>query len=118
MNISGKIIEVLPVQSGMGKNGEWKKQSYVIEYNSNSQYPKKMMFTLWGDKISQFNIQKGQQLTVDFDIDCQEYNGRWYNDIRAWRVAAESTDGAQGPSQENIVPPSAAPIDENTDLPF
>ena len=114
MNVFGKIIEVLPLQTGMGRNGEWRKQSQVIEYNSNSQYPKKMMFTLWGDKIETFNIQKDQQLSVDFDIDCQEYNGRWYNDIRAWRVSVGSENQAN--SGSNSFPdsehPVANPLDE------
>ncbi|MBE6312888.1 MAG: DUF3127 domain-containing protein [Bacteroidales bacterium] len=117
MNISGKIIEVLPLQSGMGRNGEWKKQSYVIEYNSSSQYPKKMMFTLWGDKISQFDIKKDQQLTVDFDIDCQEYNGRWYNDIRAWRVTVDNAENSDFPPT-NLKNTDSVSQDDNVDFPF
>ena len=45
-----------------------------------------MCFNLWSDKIDQFNIQLGEELNVSFDIDAREYNGRWYNDIRAWKV--------------------------------
>ena len=103
MELNGRIIAVLPVQTGQGRNGEWKKQEYVLEYNSDSQYPKRMCFNLWGDKIDQFNIREGQQLTVSFDVDCREFQGRWYNDIRAWRVieqqAAASSD----------IPPFAGP---------
>ncbi len=119
MNISGKIVEVLPLQSGMGRNGEWKKQAYIVEYNSNSQFPKKMMFSIWGDKISQFNIQKDQMVSIDFDIDCREFNGRWYNDITAWRVS-QSDGKSPLPQDDEPFPPLSdpAPSDGEIDMPF
>ena len=127
MEIKGKIIVVLPLQTGEGRNGTWKKQDYVLEYNRDSQYPKKMMFNLWGDKIDQFAIQEGQEVKVDFDIDCREYNGRWYNDIRAWRVEADVPAPAQGGN--NVAPDDVPPppplldsgefvAESNSDLPF
>ena len=94
MELNGRIIAVLPAQTGQGRNGEWKKQEYVLEYNSDSQYPKRMCFNLWGEKVDQFRIQEGQQLTVSFDVDCREYQGRWYNDIRAWRVIEQQQQQA------------------------
>ena len=107
MEISGKIIAVLPLAKGMGRNGsEWKKQDYVIE--THEQYPKKMSFNLWGDKIDQFNIQAGEELTVSFDIDCHEYNGRWFNDIRAWKV--ERGDAAPQAEAADAAPEVAAPF--------
>ena len=86
MEITGKIIAVLPERGGISKTGnEWKMQEYVLE--THEQYPKKMCFNVFGaDKIAQFNIQAGDELTVSFDINAREYNGRWYNDVRAWRV--------------------------------
>jgi hypothetical protein len=127
MEIKGKIINVQPLQTGEGRNGTWKKQDYVLEYNQDSQYPKKMMFNLWGDKIDQFAIKEGQEVKVDFDIDCREYNGRWYNDIRAWRVEA-AMPAQQGDSfvPDDIPPPPPPSFDSsefgvgesNSDLPF
>ena len=99
MELTGRIIAVLPLQTGQGRNGEWKKQEYVLEYNSESQFPRKVCFNLWGEKIDQFAIQEGQNLTVSFDIESREYQGRWYNDIRAWKVAA---------SQLSSTPPVAS----------
>ena len=86
MEITGKIIAVLPERGGIAKTGnEWKMQEYVIE--THEQYPKKVCFNVFGsDKIAQFNIQAGEEMTVSFDINAREYNGRWYNDIRAWKV--------------------------------
>ena len=105
MEVRGKIIVVQPIQTGEGKNGTWKKQEYVIEYDRNAQYPRKMMFNLWGDRIDQFNIQEGQDLKISFDIDCREYNGRWYNDIRAWRVEPDNESGGMQPIDQPLPPP-------------
>jgi hypothetical protein len=125
MELKGKIIVVSPLQTGEGRNGTWKKQEYVLEYNQDSQYPKKMMFNLWGEKIEQFAIKEGQEVKVDFDIDCREYQGRWYNDIRAWRV--ESIAPPAGAPPEDVPPPPPPPASDhgefsaeesNSDLPF
>jgi hypothetical protein len=122
MEVRGKIIAVQPVQTGEGKNGTWKKQDYVIEYEQNTQYPRKMMFNLWGDKIDQYNIQAGQSLRVSFDIDCREYNGRWYNDIRAWKIESDEDASAEtGFTQAANQPPATpelSPSDDRSDLPF
>jgi hypothetical protein len=120
MEISGKVIAVQPVQTGEGRNGVWKKQEYVIEYDPNSQYPKKMMFNLWGDKIDQYNIREGQKLQVSFDIDCREYNGRWYNDIRAWKVDVDNgAADVDDPQVSQAFPaPEITASNETDDLPF
>ncbi|MDR0873326.1 MAG: DUF3127 domain-containing protein [Prevotellaceae bacterium] len=114
MELRGKIIAVLPLQSGEGRNGLWRKQDYVLEHNTESQYPKRMSFNLWGEKIDQFKIQEGQWLKVDFDIDCREFQGRWFNDIRAWRVETISSEmpanpAAAAPAPVTATAPAAAP---------
>jgi hypothetical protein len=115
MELNGRIIAVLPVQTGQGRNGEWKKQEYVLEYNTDSQYPKRMCFNLWGEKVDQFNIREGQNLTVSFDIDCREYQGRWYNDIRAWKVIEQQggipVADLQAPFSGQQMPPPFTPQD-------
>ena len=76
MELQGKVIAVLPERSGVSARGEWKSQDYVIE--THDQYPRKMVFGVFGaDRISRFNIQVGQEVTVSFDIDAHEYQGRW-----------------------------------------
>ena len=87
MEITGKIIAVLPANGGVSARtgNPWKSQDYVIE--THDQYPRKCCFRVFGEeKINQFNIQAGEELTVSFDIDAHEYQGRWYNDLRAWAV--------------------------------
>lgn len=87
MEITGKIIAVLPKQSGTSQRtgSTWASQEYVIE--THDQYPRKCCFRIFGeDKIANMNIQAGEELTVSFDIDANEYQGRWYNRINAWKV--------------------------------
>ena len=87
MEFTGKIIAILQPRGGVSKasGNEWKAQEYVIE--DHGQYPRKMCFDVFGaDKIEQFNIQMGEELTVSFDIDARQWQDRWFNSIRAWKV--------------------------------
>lgn len=90
--IYGKIIAVLPQKSGTSASGkDWCIQSYVIE-ETGGQYPKKLCFDVFGaDKIAQFNIQQGEMINVQFDIDARERDGRWWNSIKAWNVQRTQT---------------------------
>ena len=95
MDITGRIIAVLPERSGVSqRNGsEWRVASYVLE--TQEQYPKKICFEVFGaDRIQSFNIQAGEMMTVSFDVDAHEYNGRWFNTIRAFRVDRNMQAGA------------------------
>ena len=96
MEIQGKVIAVLPDRSGVSARGEWKSQTYVIE--TQEQYPKKMAFDVFGaDRIASFGIHSGEVINVSFDIDAHEYQGRYFNQIRAWNVTKVSQQtAAQG----------------------
>ena len=95
MEIQGKIIAVLPTRSGTSARGtQWSSQTAVIE--TQEQYPKKLAFDVINDKIDQFNIQVGEFLTVQFDINAREYNGRWFNSVNAWNVIRQNQ---QAPAQ-------------------
>ena len=96
MEIQGKIIVVLPERSGVSQRGnQWRSISYVLE--TQEQYPKKLAFDVTNDKIDQLNIQLGEILTVQFDINAREYNGRWFNSVNAWNVIRQTQQAhAQG----------------------
>ena len=95
MEIQGKIIVVLPERSGVSQRGnQWRSISYVLE--TQEQYPKKLAFDVTNDKIDQLNIQLGEILTVQFDINAREYNGRWFNSVNAWNVIRQTQ---QSPAQ-------------------
>jgi hypothetical protein len=89
MELKGKIIQKMPLATGEGKNGTWKKQEYVIEIPNGNYAPKKVCFSIWGDKIDQFAIHEQEELSVSFDLESREYNGRWYTDVRAWKVSRQ-----------------------------
>ena len=126
MELTGKVIAVLPANSGVSQRtgNAWMSQEYVIEVPG--QYSRKCMFRIFGeDRIKQFNIRMNEDITVSFDIDAHEYNGRWINEIRAYNiqrgVAPAPVAGAPAaqPAVENPFPP-AEPASEGTAdaLPF
>ena len=120
VEIKGKIIEILPERSGQSANGEWRKQEYILETGSN--YPKMICFMAWGDKIGEFNLQQGENVEVSVDLESREYNGRWYTDVKAWRVNREDL-GSYGAdtsgSQDRIETENGTtlPLDDG-DIPF
>lgn len=94
--ITGKIIAVLPTRSGTSARGtQWSSQTAVIE--THEQYPKRVAFDVLGDKITEFNLQVGEEVTVSFDINAREFNGKWWNSVNAWQVVRQS--GQQAPLQ-------------------
>jgi hypothetical protein len=84
MEIKGKIIKILPLQSGEGRNGQWRKQEFVLEFGD--QYPKIVCFSLRGNRIDQFPLELNEQVVVYFDLESREYNGRYYTDVKAWKI--------------------------------
>ena len=143
MEITGKIIAVLEPRKGTSSRtgSEWICGQYVLE--TMDQYPRKLFFEVFGaDRMQQFNIQLGEIMTVSFDIDAREYQGRWYNGVRAFRVdrnvqaapmataapvAPDTTPfgGAPVPTQAPAAPVAPAvettpfaPQAEGEDLPF
>ena len=138
MEVVGKIIQVLPAQEGVGRNGNpWRLQGYVLE--TFDQYPRKVHFEVFGeDRIKNNPCDIDQVVTVSFDIESREFNGRWYTSIRAWKIqqgdmtqvnAAQSAPVAAAPSQAapvaapietapNVDPFDASAGDGTSDLPF
>lgn len=135
MEIQGKIIVALPEVSGTSRAGNaWKKREYVLE--THDSYPKKVFFNLFGERADQYPLNVGDEVTVSFDLESREFNGRWYTDVRAWKVekgapaAAGMPQGAPfgaAPAQgaNPVMPggyavPPAAPIPAapTDDLPF
>ncbi|MBO9199778.1 MULTISPECIES: DUF3127 domain-containing protein [Niastella] len=99
MDISGKIIQFLQVQSGQGKNGTWKKQEFILETGDN--YPKKVCIAVWGDKIDMGSFKTGDLVDVSFDVESREYNGRWYTDVKAWKMVPKNGGGGAGAPAAN-----------------
>ena len=103
MEIEGKIIVKLPLQSGTSRTGNaWSKQEYVLE--TQEAYPKKVKFDFFGDRANQYPLEVGDFVRVSYDIESREFNGRWYTDIRGWK--AEKVD-PNAPKQQ--APAQASP---------
>ena len=126
--ITGKIIAVLPTKSGTSARGtQWYSQTAVIE--THEQYPKRVAFDVLGDKIAEFYLQVGEEVTVSFDINAREFNGKWFNSVNAWRVVRNqspvqggyNTNSYYGVQAAQSAQPSAffgAPNNMNSRNPF
>jgi hypothetical protein len=111
MELTGRIIAVLAAQSGVSARtgNSWMSQDYVIEVPG--QYPKRCVFRIFGeDRIKQFNIQMNEDVTIQFDIDAHEYQGRWFNDIRAYNVVRGQVPPVAGAAPVAGVAPGASPF--------
>lgn len=130
--INGVLKKVLPVESGVGRNSgkEWTKGGFVLSLDTGSQYPKDVCFTLWGsDKIGDFDrFVEGQELLVSYDMESKESNGRWFTEVKAFRVdlsvkQAQSDSNAfmTAPAQTRSAPqpaPFPAYAEDFDNLPF
>ena len=92
MEITGKIVKLLPLQSGEGRNGTWKKQEFILEIPG--QYPKSICMHLWGDAIDAAQIKENEEVIASFDIESREYNGKWYTNVKAWKIARPMAQAA------------------------
>ncbi len=122
LDITGKLVSKLPQQSGQGKNGTWIKQDFIIE--TLDQFPKKVCISLWGDKAKELDsIAIGETLKLDINIESREFNGKWYTDVKAWKMekqGANQKSNAPMPNDDSL-PPFLEPsnsIEPTDDLPF
>lgn len=123
MEVKGKIIQVLDPLSGTSKTGNaWKKQEYVLE--TLDAYPKKVMFSFFGERADQYPLALGETVIVSFDIESREFNGRWFTNINGWKAEKENATGATAGVESNagFMPPAPADFapsaSDNDDLPF
>lgn len=123
LELIGRLVKIMPQQTGSGSRGNWVKQEFVIE--TNDQYPKKICCSAWGDKAEALkNYREGDEIKVFFNLESREYNERWYTDVRAWKIEPSSGGGAGAGKKESYSPQSTnssgSPdiAGEEEDLPF
>ncbi len=122
MELVGKLIKIMPEESGTGKTGNsWKKQSFVIE--TQDQYPKKVCMQMWGDKVTQLqNTSIDSTVKVSFDVESREYMEKWYTDLKAWKIEAGEegtpTYGGLKDSPSSYSGVDKVPADPFADLPI
>jgi len=115
MQLTAKLTQLLPIQTGSGKNGEWKKQDIIVE--TDGQYPKKVCISIWGDKINEGQLQIDNLLQIDFEIESREYNSKWYTDIKAWKIEVASSS-TQNTPDNSIHKADFIPYGEDEVFPF
>jgi hypothetical protein len=115
MQITAKLTQLLPIQTGTGKNEEWEKQDIIVE--TNEQYPKKVCISTWGDKINKGQFQIGNLLKIEFDIESREFNNKWYSDIKAWKIEVAATS-TQNTPDNTVNTDDFIPNSEDEVLPF
>jgi hypothetical protein len=121
LEIQGRIVKILALETGDGKNGTpWQKRGFVIE--TEDQYPKKICFNAWGDKVQQVNsLKDGDKVKVSFDVSSREYNEKWFTDLRPWKIESAGSGSStenynQAPTNEDFG--QIIESDSNDDLPF
>lgn len=110
IEITGKVLQLLEVQTGEGRNGPWQKGGFVMEVGD--RFPKKVCLQVWGDMLGQVNALKvGESVKAFVDIESREYNGRWYTDIRPWKLEKVETTPVDTSASYN--PPPASKTNES-----
>ena len=97
LEIEGRLVRKLDVQSGRSARGDWSKQEFIVEYQEGS-FPSSVCFNVWGaDKVRDLErFQTGDEIRVSFNPSSREYNGRWYTDLRAWRIVPAGQQAQPG----------------------
>ena len=118
MEIIGKIIEIFPEQTVTSAKGEWKKQEFLLQ--TQAQYPKKVFMANWNNKIDLKSDYKDKLVKIFFDLESREYNGRWYTDVKPWKIEIAGQNNNQvieeKPGAENT--DNQWDSELNNDLPF
>jgi hypothetical protein len=86
LDITGKILQIMPTTTGTSKAGkDWVKQEFVIE--TQETYPKKVCISVMGDKTQELKkYVPGNEVKVSLNLESREYNGKWYTNVNAWRI--------------------------------
>ena len=121
LELEGTIKTKLPSQSGTNARGAWIRQDFVLEYQDGS-FPAEACFSTWGqDRVDELGrFQVGDSVKVSFNVRAREYSGRWYNDLRVWRITSPaSASQASAPAPAEVPAPVApAPMPTMDDMPL
>lgn len=129
MEFEGTVFKIMPPTSGQSARGAWQRQEVIFDQKTQSQYPRKVCVTFFNkpEEVSRLTI--GAEYTVSIDVESREYNGKWYTDVRAWRILPKE-QAAPAPAGGVVPPAYGAPMpteepayaqaasDEVDDLPF
>lgn len=124
MEFEGVVYKIMPVTRGTSARGEWQRQDVVFDYNDGGQFSRKICVTFFNKESDVAKLREGETFLVSVNIESREYNGRWYTDVRAWRIQPKAAQAPEMPPMPDMPPiaeePSYAstPASEVDDLPF
>lgn len=125
MELTGKVYQILDKEKGKSARGDWSKQSFVVE--TKDEFPKKVCIVNWNDKVDLDKISKGDEVKVSINIESREYNGKWFTDVKAWKLeilgqGQSSSSSVSSPPMDMGMPQGSfdeiPPEDASDDLPF
>lgn len=124
MEFEGTVYKIMPVTKGTSARGDWQRQDVVFDYNDGSTFTRKICVTFFNRPDDVAKLREGSAYSVSVNIESREYNGRWYTDIRAWRLQPKQAEAPTAPMPD--MPPlaeepsyaSAPAASEVDDLPF
>jgi hypothetical protein len=125
LEITATLVQVMQEVTGQGQKGPWVKQEFVVETTADK-FPKKICFSLWGEKTSALkDLKPGTPIKVFFNLESREYQGRWYTEARAWQIGPASQNAGQAATSapvQSAASTTATSVDEmpagGDDLPF
>lgn len=130
MEFEGIVLKKLPATSGVSARGEWQRQDVIFEMPQ--EFNRKVCVTFFNRPTDADSLREGQAYIVSVNVESREFNGKWYTDVRAWRVQPKQVEAAAADAMPDMPPfgdepaysapaaPSApvAPMNEVDDLPF
>ena len=99
----------MPATSGTSARGPWQRQEVIFDMHTQSQFPRKLCVTFFNKPEEVERLQEGVDYTVSIDVESREYNGRWYTDVRAWKVTPKQYEVA-APAATYAATPASAPM--------
>lgn len=107
MDFEAVVHLVLPLVTGQGARGEWKKQEVVFELPG--EFSRKVCVGFWNDKAADAGaLRIGDRVAVSVNIESRERNGRWYTEVRGWkmsRIEMQPIVGGYGAPQQGYSQP-------------
>ncbi len=106
MEFEGTVFKIMPVTKGTSARGDWQRQDVVFDYNDGSTFTRKICVTFFNRPDDVAKLREGSAYSVSVNVESREYNGRWYTDIRAWRLQPKQAEAPAAPMPD--MPPLAA----------
>ena len=124
MEFEGVVYKIMPATKGTSVRGDWQRQEVIFELPQ--EFSRKVCVIFFNKESEVARLKEGMTCTVSVNIESREFNGKWYTDVRAWRVQPKQEEAPAAPSMPDMPPfgeepayaAPAAPMAEVDDLPF